>query len=125
MVNDVATSFNLKEELESDASGDEKEGFIEDNKDDENKDEDEDDWGEGDAVAAVATADDDGKHCWVCFASEEDDPQAQWTHPCRYVLTSIVKPGFSLLWWSFLVASSRSRSLNNRGISGDHVANGF
>ena len=39
-VNDVATSFNLKEELESDASGDEKEGF----KDDEDKDEDEDDW---------------------------------------------------------------------------------
>ena len=43
-VNDVATSFNLKEELESDASGDEKEGFIEDNKDDDDKDEDEDDW---------------------------------------------------------------------------------
>ena len=39
-VNDVATSFNLKEELESDASGDEKEAFIEDD----NKDEDEDDW---------------------------------------------------------------------------------
>ena len=44
MVNDVATSFNLKEELESDSSGDEKEGFIEDDKDDKNKDEDEDDW---------------------------------------------------------------------------------
>lgn len=43
-VNDVATSFNLKEELESDASGDEKEGFMEDDKDDEDKDEDEDDW---------------------------------------------------------------------------------
>ena len=43
-VNDVATSFNLKEELESDASGDEKEAFIDDNKDDEDKDEDEDDW---------------------------------------------------------------------------------
>ena len=35
-VNDVATSFNLKEELESDASGDEKEAFIEDNKNDDN-----------------------------------------------------------------------------------------
>ena len=44
VVNDVATSFNLKEELESDSSGDEKEGFIEDDKDDKNKDEDEDDW---------------------------------------------------------------------------------
>ena len=44
-VNDVATSFNLKEELESDASGDEKEGFMEDDKEeDEDKDEDEDDW---------------------------------------------------------------------------------
>ena len=39
-VNDVATSFNLKEEIESDASVDEKEAFIEDeNKDDEDKDE--------------------------------------------------------------------------------------
>ncbi len=26
----------------------------------------------------------DEKHCWVCFASEEDDPTAVWTHPCRY-----------------------------------------
>ena len=40
LVNDVATSFNLKEEIESDASVDEKEAFIEDD----NKDEDEDDW---------------------------------------------------------------------------------
>ncbi len=23
------------------------------------------------------------KHCWVCFASEEDDPLAMWSHPCR------------------------------------------
>jgi len=23
------------------------------------------------------------KHCWVCFASEEDDPMAIWTHPCK------------------------------------------
>ncbi len=23
------------------------------------------------------------KHCWVCFASEEDDPRATWLHPCR------------------------------------------
>ena len=36
-----------------------------------------------------ATADEDGKHCWVCFASEEDDPQAQWTHPCRSVYPHI------------------------------------
>ena len=25
----------------------------------------------------------DEKHCWVCFASEEDDPSASWTSPCR------------------------------------------
>jgi hypothetical protein len=25
----------------------------------------------------------DEKHCWVCFASEEDDPTAIWAHPCR------------------------------------------
>lgn len=23
------------------------------------------------------------KQCWVCFAVEEDDPAALWTHPCR------------------------------------------
>ena len=23
------------------------------------------------------------KHCWVCFANEEDDPVAVWTTPCR------------------------------------------
>ena len=22
------------------------------------------------------------KHCWVCFASESDDPTAVWKHPC-------------------------------------------
>ena len=25
----------------------------------------------------------DEKNCWVCFASEEDDPSASWTHPCK------------------------------------------
>ena len=23
------------------------------------------------------------KHCWVCFATEEDDVTAVWVHPCR------------------------------------------
>jgi len=23
------------------------------------------------------------KHCWVCFATEEDDPHASWSHPCK------------------------------------------
>ena len=25
---------------------------------------------------------DQDKQCWVCFASEEDDPLAAWVHPC-------------------------------------------
>lgn len=25
----------------------------------------------------------DRRSCWVCFASEDDDPRTQWTHPCR------------------------------------------
>ena len=25
----------------------------------------------------------DEKSCWVCFASESDEPTAEWTHPCR------------------------------------------
>jgi len=25
---------------------------------------------------------DDERQCWVCFASEEDDPVAAWVHPC-------------------------------------------
>jgi len=25
----------------------------------------------------------DEKNCWVCFASEEDDPSASWAHPCK------------------------------------------
>ena len=23
------------------------------------------------------------KHCWVCFASEDDDYSAQWSSPCK------------------------------------------
>ena len=52
-------------------------------------DEDDEDWDEDGrelAVAPVTEDNEDGKHCWVCFASEEDDPQAQWTHPCKYVV---------------------------------------
>jgi len=26
---------------------------------------------------------DDERQCWVCFASDEDDPRAVWVHPCR------------------------------------------
>lgn len=25
----------------------------------------------------------DERNCWVCFASDEDDPTAIWTHPCK------------------------------------------
>ncbi len=31
-------------------------------------------------------AEEEEKSCWVCFASESDEPSAQWTHPCRYNL---------------------------------------
>lgn len=33
--------------------------------------------------AHVPVEDEDEKQCWVCFANEEDDPQAVWVHPCR------------------------------------------
>jgi len=26
---------------------------------------------------------DEERQCWVCFASDEDDPTASWVHPCR------------------------------------------
>jgi len=26
---------------------------------------------------------DEERQCWVCFASDEDDPTATWVHPCR------------------------------------------
>ena len=36
---------------------------------------------------SVARADaEEEKQCWVCFATEEDDPTAVWVHPCKYVL---------------------------------------
>jgi len=31
----------------------------------------------------IEDEEEEGKMCWVCFASEEDDPHAMWTHPCR------------------------------------------
>ena len=36
---------------------------------------------------SVARADaEEEKQCWVCFATEEDDPTAVWVHPCKYVM---------------------------------------
>jgi len=33
---------------------------------------------------SVARADaEEEKQCWVCFATEEDDPTAVWVHPCK------------------------------------------
>ncbi|CAB4065182.1 MARCH5 [Lepeophtheirus salmonis] len=26
---------------------------------------------------------DDGRQCWICYAYDEDDPQAVWVNPCR------------------------------------------
>ena len=47
-------------------------------------DEEDDEEEEEEEVVVVGTSENvDEKHCWVCFASEEDDPDAQWTHPCK------------------------------------------
>lgn len=34
-------------------------------------------------VKDEAESEEDEKQCWVCFASEEDDPAAAFVHPCR------------------------------------------
>lgn len=34
------------------------------------------------SAGGVASLEDE-RQCWVCFASDEDDPTAVWTHPCR------------------------------------------
>lgn len=31
----------------------------------------------------VAVAIDDGRYCWVCFATDEDDELAEWVQPCN------------------------------------------
>lgn len=31
----------------------------------------------------AAEQDQEEKHCWVCFALEEDDLSAVWVHPCK------------------------------------------
>ena len=31
---------------------------------------------------ACAGDEDDERQCWVCFASQDDDPVAAWVHPC-------------------------------------------
>jgi hypothetical protein len=36
-------------------------------------------------ASMAANQADEEKQCWVCFALEEDDPTAVWTHPCRSV----------------------------------------
>ena len=34
---------------------------------------------------AIAEQEQEEKHCWVCFALEEDDLTAVWVHPCKCV----------------------------------------
>ena len=55
----------------------------EDDDDEEEIDDEDDEDDEEEEVAVVGSENLDEKHCWVCFASEEDDPDAQWTHPCK------------------------------------------
>ena len=33
-------------------------------------------------AAVEAGLEDDERQCWVCFASQDDDPVASWVHPC-------------------------------------------
>lgn len=35
------------------------------------------------SAAAAASQVEANKHCWVCFASEDDDYSAQWSSPCK------------------------------------------
>ena len=37
---------------------------------------------EAEAEYQIAGDADEDRQCWVCFASEEDDPLAAWVHPC-------------------------------------------
>jgi len=34
-------------------------------------------------VAASPTQNEPSKHCWICFANEDDDYSAQWASPCK------------------------------------------
>ena len=33
-------------------------------------------------AAVEAGREDEERQCWVCFASQDDDPVAAWVHPC-------------------------------------------
>lgn len=35
------------------------------------------------AATAAAAANEDGRYCWVCFATDEDDELAEWVQPCN------------------------------------------
>ena len=37
---------------------------------------------EAEAEYQIAVDADEDRQCWVCFASQEDDPVAAWVHPC-------------------------------------------
>ena len=37
---------------------------------------------EAEAEYQIAADADEDRQCWVCFASQEDDPVAAWVHPC-------------------------------------------
>jgi len=38
--------------------------------------------------AAIQAGEIDERQCWVCFASDEDDPSASWVAPCRCIGTT-------------------------------------
>ena len=35
------------------------------------------------STSTTASQVEPGKHCWVCFAGEDDDYSAQWSSPCK------------------------------------------
>lgn len=35
------------------------------------------------AISSSNAAIEDGRYCWVCFATDEDDKMAAWVQPCK------------------------------------------
>lgn len=63
------------------------------------------------ASSAVATTSsnstasiEDGRYCWVCFATDEDDKMAAWVQPCKcsgttkWVHQVIIAPNYYVYW---------------------------
>lgn len=40
------------------------------------------------SIATTNSVSDDGRYCWVCFATDEDDRLAAWVQPCKCIGTT-------------------------------------